>query len=253
MAFCAKCGTKLNDAVAFCPSCGASTGSSPSAPPPPPPFEPAPSASYAYAGTAPSLFSRVQNILMKPKNEWPVIERESATVSSLYTGYIMLLAAIPAITSFIVMSLIGSAVAIIARFRVPMYLGLTSAIVSYILSLAAVYLSAFIIDKLAPSFQSQSNQIQALKLVAYAYTAAWVAGIANIVPILGLLVVLAGGLYSVYLFYIGLPVMMKTPSDKVIPYIVTSVVIIFVLMFIISMIVGSITAASLIGTRMMSF
>jgi Yip1 domain len=253
MAFCAKCGTKLNDAVAFCPSWGASTGRSPSAPPPPPPFEPAPSASYAYAGTAPSLFSRVQNILMKPKNEWPVIERESATVSSLYTGYIMLLAAIPAITSFIVMSLIGSAVAIIARFRVPMYLGLTSAIVSYILSLAAVYLSAFIIDKLAPSFQSQSNQIQALKLVAYAYTAAWVAGIANIVPILGFLVVLAGGLYSVYLFYVGLPVMMKTPSDKVIPYIVTSVVIIFVLMFIISMIVGSITAASLIGTRMMSF
>jgi hypothetical protein len=250
MAFCAKCGTKLADDAAFCFTCGASTGSGPAAPPPPPP--PDPSGAYAFSGTAPSLFTRVQNILFKPKDEWPVIERESASVASLYTNYILLLAAIPAITNFVVMSLIGNAVAIVTRFRVPLFLGLTATIVSYVLSLAAVYLAAFIVDKLAPSFQSQSNPIQALKLVAYAYTAAWVAGIANIVPFLGFLVVLAGGIYSIYLLYLGLPVMMKTPPDKVIPYIITSAVVVIVLTVIISLIVGGITAASIVGSRVIT-
>jgi hypothetical protein len=238
MAFCAKCGTQLNDGVAYCPSCGASTGSSPSAPPPPPPFEPAPSASYAYAGAAPSLVSRVQNILMKPKVEWPVIEREQTNVAALYSGYIALLAALPVIASFIKSSLIGTTM-FFTTFRTPIVRGLVGSIIQYALSLAGVYLAAFIIDKLAPNFNSQSNFMQALKLVAYASTAAWIAGLANIIPILGILVAIAGGFYSVYLFYLGLPLLMKTPADKIIVYMIVSAVIIFVIYIVIGMVVGA--------------
>ncbi len=47
--------------------------------------------------------------------------------------------------------------------------------------------------------------MQALKLAAYAFTAAWVAGVAQVVPWIGALIALAGGIYSIYLFYLGLP------------------------------------------------
>lgn len=202
--------------------------------------------SYAPAGatSASGLVTRVTNILTKPKQEWGVIAGESTSTAALYSGYIVILAAIPAVAAFIQMSIIG-----IGIFRVGMATALIAMIVSYVLGLGGVYLAALVIDKLAPTFQSQSNMLQALKLVAYAYTAAWVAGVFNILPIIGILGVLAGGIYSIYLFYLGLPVMMKTPPDKIIVYMIVSAVVIFVIYLVITMIVGSITAAAYLGSR----
>src|SRR3546814_4956515 len=87
---------------------------------------------------------------------------------------------------------------------------------SYVLSLVMLYVVALIINALAPTFGGQKDQLQAVKVIGYAWTAAWVAGIATIVPWLGWLVVLAGGIYSIYLLYLGLPHTMKCPprSDE---------------------------------------
>ena len=46
-----------------------------------------------------SLVSRVQNMLLKPKAEWGVIDAEPATVQGIYTSYVMILAAIGPICS----------------------------------------------------------------------------------------------------------------------------------------------------------
>ena len=81
----------------------------------------------------------------------------------------------------------------------------------------------YVIDKLAPTFESKPNQIQALKLVAYASTASWVAGVFNIIPVLSILGIL-GGLYSIYLFYLGLPVLMKSPPEKAMGYTVVVII-----------------------------
>jgi hypothetical protein len=241
MAFCGKCGANIMDGVSFCGKCGTpisqGTGGASFAPPPPASFY----SPNAGSTTAPGLVTRVMNILTKPKQEWPVIEGETASVAGLYSGYIVILAALPVIANFISMSILGSML-----FRVPMVTGVLAAVVGYALSLAGVYLSALIIDKLAPNFQSQSNMLQALKLVAYASTASWVAGLGNVIPILGILVALAGALYGVYLFYLGLPVMMKTPPDKVIIYMIVSAVIIFVIYVVIGIVVTAITSAALV-------
>jgi hypothetical protein len=181
-----------------------------------------------------------------------VIAGESATVSSLYTGYIVILAAIPVIASFIKMSIIGTTV-FVTTIRVGIVTGLIGAIVQYALTLGGIYLSAFIIEKLAPNFQSEGDTVQALKLVAYAYTPAWIAGVCNLLPFIGILVVLAGAIYSIYLFYIGLPVVMRTPQDKVIVYMIVSAVVIFVIYLIIGMVVAGITAASFVGGAAFNF
>lgn len=39
----------------------------------------------------------------------------------------------------------------------------------------------------------------------------------------------AAALYAVYLFYLGLPPVMHTPGDKVIPYMVIAAIVIFVI------------------------
>jgi uncharacterized membrane protein (DUF485 family) len=188
----------------------------------------------------PALKERVTKILTDPKGEWPVIEAEATTAETLYRSYIAPLAAIPAIAAFIGYSLVGMPLPFGGSVRIGIFSGIAHMVVSWVLALVGVYVAALIINKLAPTFESTPNDLQALKLVAYAYTASWVAGVFLVIPALGILAGLAG-LYSIYLFYLGLPVMMKTPQAKVIPYMVVSAVVIIVLFFVMAMVAAALT------------
>ena len=193
--------------------------------------------------SATSLQDRVIKILTTPKTEWPVIEAESTDVAKLYTGYIAILAAIPAVCAFIGQTMVG-----LPFFgRIPMATAFAGMIVSYCLSLVGIYVGAFIVDKLAPSFQSTPNFIQALKLLAYASTATWVAGVVNLVPALSVLGLLAG-LYAIYLFYLGVPVMMKTPPDKVIVYMIVSAIAVIVVYAVLGIIGAAFTGIGRVAT-----
>jgi len=169
-----------------------------------------------------NLIQRVQDILLKPKQTWPVIAQESADTASIYTGYVVILAAIPAIAGFIGLSLVGAG-AFGYSVRVPLMMGLTHMLLSYVLSLVAVFVLALITDALAPTFDGTKSQIGALKLIAYGSTAGFVGGVFGLVPGLALLGLLAS-LYSIYLIYTGLPVLMKCPPEKAATY--TAVVIV---------------------------
>jgi len=181
------------------------------------------------------IVSRVKGILMTPKTEWPVIAAETTTVADIYKNYVIILAAIPAIALFISMSIVGY-----GFFRMPIGTGLTFAVVSYVMALIGVYIIALVIDALAPTFGSTKDQMQALKTAAYSMTAYWVASVFTIVPGLGFLIVLVGGLYGLYLLYLGLPVTMKTPADKAVPYTAVTVVCSVVIMIVLNFVVGSV-------------
>ncbi len=201
------------------------------------------------------LIARAKAILLTPKTEWPVIAAEPATVADLYKNYIVILAAIPAIAGFIASSLIGYSI-MNMTIRVPIGLGLASMVVGYALSLGLVYVLALIIDALAPSFGGEKNPVQALKTAAYSYTASWIAGAALILPWLGFLIVLAGGIYGIYLLYLGLPETMKAPKDKAIGYTVVTIIAAIVLGWIVSLVIagivgtGAMTAGAQIGSQL---
>lgn len=168
-----------------------------------------------------NLVERVKRILLSPQTEWEVIATEPATSAELYTKYIIPLAAIGPVAQLIGYSVFGIRV-FGSTYRVPIGSGLTTAIVTFILTLGATYLLAMIIDALAPTFGGQRSQIQALKVAAYSSTAAWVAGIFALIPGVRMLGIL--GLYSLYLLYLGLPSLMKSPRDRALAY--TGVVVI---------------------------
>ena len=203
----------------------------PVTPPPPPGGMP---------GAPASLVDRVKNILMTPKTEWPRIDAEPATIAGIYTGYVMILAAIGPIAGLIGQQLFGfSYFGVTWKPSIGWSVG--NAVLGYILSLVAVYVFALIINALAPSFGGQQDQVKAFKVAAYSSTATWVAGIFGIIPMLGLLV-LIGLIYGLYLLYVGLPVLMRVPADKLVGYFVVIIVVMIVLYFVIGMIVGALTA-----------
>lgn len=189
-----------------------------------------------------NLVDRAKNILITPKTEWEVIKNEQSSTADLFTKYAMILALIPVIATFIGQSLVGISLGPFGSYKIPVSNGLIYAIVYYILSLAGVYLIAFIIDALAPSFGSTKNMAASLKVAVYSYTAAWIAGIFGIIPILGILGIL--GLYSLYLMYLGLKIVKDTPQDKLVGYLVVIIIIAIIVYFVIGMIVAAIALPS---------
>jgi hypothetical protein len=117
--------------------------------------------------------------------------------------------------------------------------GLAMGVMQFAVAFVGVYVSAFVVDFLAPKFASQKNLGRAVQLVAYSCTPVWVAGILYIIPILGALVILAG-IYGLYLMYLGLPQTMRTAPDKVIGYLVVSIIAMIVIYWIISLTLSSI-------------
>ena len=196
------------------------------------------------------LSERVKMMCTSPKTEWPVVEKEQTTLQELYMGYILLLAAIGPVAGFLKMSVFGIHVPLMGTYRPTLGAGIGGMVLGYVMTLAGVYLMALIVNMLAPSFGGKKDDMQALKTVAYAYAAAWVAGIGQLVPWVGWLIVLAGSVYSVYLLYLGLPVTMKCPPEKAAGYTAVSIIVAIILSFVISAVVGGITGgAGMMGGR----
>ncbi|MGH8131571.1 MAG: Yip1 family protein [Steroidobacteraceae bacterium] len=193
------------------------------------------------------LVSRAQQILLAPKTEWPVIAAEPDTTAGLYRNYIAILAAVGPIAMFLKNTLIGYSVPFFGTYRVDIGDGLVALIVGYALSLVAVFVFALIINALAPTFGGQKDSLLALKTAAYAMTASWIAGLGQILPIIGFLIMIAGGIYSIYLLYLGLPVLMKSPPDKAVAYTAVSVVAAVILFWIVALIAGSIIGRGMWG------
>jgi hypothetical protein len=191
---------------------------------------------------ASGIVARVKSILLQPKATWEVIDGEPATIGGLYRGYIIPLAAIPAICGAIGTSLIGAG-AFGIHVKTPLVAALVNGVVGYVISLAVVYVMALIIDFLAPNFGGTKNQIQAFKVATYSYTASWVAGVLLLLPALSLLTLLAS-LYGLYLLYTGLPRLMKTEEDKALPYTAVVIVAAIVLSIIVLAVMGAVTMAT---------
>jgi hypothetical protein len=189
-------------------------------------------------GAPASLVDRVKNILISPSTEWSRIDAEPATVASLFTGYAMILAAIGPVASLIGLALVGF----------PMGYAIANAVVSYIVTLAVVFVVSLIIDALAPSFGGTKNQVQATKVAVYSATPVWLVGILAVIPqlflLMGLLALVALA-YGVYLMFLGLPRLMRVAADKAVVYVVVVVVAWIVVYWIFMMVLMGIIISSL--------
>jgi hypothetical protein len=183
------------------------------------------------------LINRVKNILLTPKTEWEKIEVEETQPAELTKQYLLPLAVIPAIATFIGFGLIGYR--ILGVHVGSIGIGIRQAITSLLGTLAGAFLTAFVIDFLATRFESQKNFGQAFKLVVYSYTPMLVAGVLLIIPSLSVLASLCG-LYGLYLLYLGLGPLMKTPEEKKNIYFIMSLVVLIAAYAIMGAIMGAI-------------
>ena len=240
--FCAQCGQLVAEGMRFCPQCGT------------PVVVPAPVAAASNAGdgealrgdggdAAHRLLARIKALLLSPSAEWPVIAAEPSSPAAIYRRYVAPLAALGIIAGFIGHTVIGYDVPLLGHVHAGIAAGAGAALLGYLLSFVSVFVIAWLVDVLAPSFGGQRDTLRALKLTAYSYTPAWIAGILQLVPALGMLALLAG-CYGLYLLYVGLPVLMRCPKEKSVGYTIVLILCAIVVSVVIT-VLGSCASAAL--------
>ncbi len=181
------------------------------------------------------LLKRIKLVVINPKSAWDEIKNEPTTTKDLVLNYMLPLVLIPTIASFIGYGLIGSN----SYFRASsISWGLNQAIIAFIGAFLGVFISAWCIHKLAPSFGTQVSLNKSLKLVVYAYTPSWLAGVFYLVPALSILGLVAG-IYSLYILYIGFKPISNVPEEKKTNFFVISLICIIGVSFILSLVLGA--------------
>jgi hypothetical protein len=159
---------------------------------------------------------RAHWILADPSVEWTSIEKESGDAAYLLTGYVALLALVPAVSGFIGVCVVGVVRPGAGAVRATIFDGLFGAVFGYVMTCAMVLALGLLIDALAPLFGGRRNFDSAFKLAVYSYTPVWLAGIFLLAP--GLRFLGLTGFYGAYLLWIGVPQLMKAPVPSVTTY-----------------------------------
>ena len=184
-----------------------------------------------------NIIERVKNILISPKTEWGVIDSETSTPASLFTGYVLPLALVSSVGTLLKGLLFAG------TFGFTYFI--LGAVIAFIACIIAFYVSAIIIDLLAPSFASEKNLNKSAQLVAYSSTPSYVAGLLAFIPVIGWLIALAAWVYGIYIMYLGIGPLKRTPEDKKVVYMIVSFILMIALYFIVAAILGVILYGAL--------
>lgn len=160
-------------------------------------------------------YARARALLLTPTAAWTQIAGETPSTQQLFQWWVL-----PFTLLFFVAPQIGAIAfpeVINGKAVAPSVVqALYTIFVGTAFMCGGVWLLAWTIDYFARSFDGERNPAQAMKLAAYSGTGLWLSGLFGLVPPLVLLG--AVGLVSFYTLYRGLPVLMRAPQDKALPY-----------------------------------
>ena len=175
------------------------------------------------------VFNRARNLIVGPKAEWNVIQTELLGKDAIVKGY-----AVPLIMIMALCSIVGSIITVSnIGYAIIKALGIFG------FTYAGMYISAIIINELTTSFNSKKDLDTTFKLVVYSFTAYFIiSALVFLWPPLGMLYVF--GLFSVYLFWEGTTILLGTPEDNKVGFVVVSALVIGGIFAILYLILGGI-------------
>ena len=164
-----------------------------------------------------SVWDRSKSLTLVPADTWETVKLEDSTVPDLLREYVFPGTFIPTAASFLGRWIVGISIPFWGTFRFSFGASFLIALFEFAFFVGWVWLTGRLIAALAVRFDSLDDETAALKLTLFSVLPFWTAGALNVFPVLHILVVIFG-LYCIYIFYHGLPVLLETPSDKVLPF-----------------------------------
>ncbi|ADZ89849.1 Yip1 family protein [Marinomonas mediterranea] len=153
------------------------------------------------------MINHVWGLLHHPDQEWRSISEEHETVSHLFMHHVLILAAIPVVSSFIGTTQVGWTFGGEEAFRVSYGDGIVLGIAFYALILLAIGLVGSFIHWLARGLPDRPDRNECIVFAGYIATPMFLSGLFAIYPVfwLCLLAMVAGIAYTGYLLYKGTP------------------------------------------------
>jgi hypothetical protein len=197
-----------------------------------------------------SLVDRAAAISLRPQSEWPVIASEPNSYAGIFAGYVAPLAAIGPIALVIGLSIVGIGIPFLGTYRTPLASSIAQGVFTFVMVLIGVAIMTAIASALAPHFGGRRDNVAALKLVGYAYTPAFIAGVLGLFPPLSFLEIFAG-LWTLYVFYRGAAPLVMSSKEQALAYTATCVVCGIAVGFAGILVAGAvgITSGALLGHR----
>lgn len=162
------------------------------------------------------VVNRVKKILFSPKAEWQAIAGQPEEPVKLFKEYVVPLILAGALAAFIGYGFIGQP---FSKYKlVGIGYGIANAINRVVVGIITLYINAFVINELAPSFNSTRNFSKSFQLVSYGATPVLVALLFSIFPPIENITRAIGLIYSVYLWWLALPYLKNTPPDRTFLY-----------------------------------
>lgn len=229
--FCPNCGAKNDDDAMFCRSCGgrlvevAAPTLGSTLPP-----------SGSIKDIVMNAFREAIALVRNPVGYMNQNKNQVVTTRWLLVNYVAILAAIT-----FVGTLIGDLITFSAHGRYVY--AIPGAILGYVLDVVGFVIVGMVIWKLASSFSTKTDQDTAMRLAAYSYTPVFLASIFYAIPAVGGILVFLALLYGLYILYRGMPILLSTPLDKVLSYVIVTIVVVLVISVVLSFAAGVVTAA----------
>ncbi|MCH8256971.1 MAG: YIP1 family protein [Proteobacteria bacterium] len=155
-------------------------------------------------------------ILFSPKKEWDNIRERNDSIAGIYLKFIVLIALLPPVAWYVGATQVGWSFA--GRvIRLTPDSAMQILVLFYISILLGVGFLGFMVHWMSETYGVEgSSYSRGVGIAAYTCTPLFVCGAIGFYPLLWLDILLgcAATAYSVYLLYIGVPIVMQIPKER---------------------------------------
>lgn len=162
------------------------------------------------------LLKYVWGILSEPQNTWNRIRDENWSIFTIYLKVIVPLALISPIAGYIGTTQFGWQIGTGATVKLTSASAAQISIVYFGAILICVFVIGVLIRWMSETYGQKLALNKSIGLATYAAVPLFLVGFAQLYPILWLnfLIGLPALAYAVYLFYLGVPIVMQIPSER---------------------------------------
>ncbi len=155
-------------------------------------------------------------LLTQPRQEWEKIHEENESVGECYLRHVAPLALISPLAGIFGTTLIGWRIATSAPVKLTVGSAIQIGIVYYLAILFSVFIIGVLIRWMGETYGSQQTLSRCVALAGYTATPLFLVGVMQLYPVLwvNFIVGLPALAYTVYLLYLGVPIMMEIPEER---------------------------------------
>ncbi|GMR08954.1 MAG: Yip1 family protein [Gammaproteobacteria bacterium] len=162
------------------------------------------------------FLSHVIGLFTHPREEWADIKGEGCSVGKCYCSHVLLLAAIPAVSSYIGTTQFGWTIGSRDAIKLTTDSALILSSLTYITILVGIFSMGALIKWMGKTYNADKPLQVCIALAAYSATPIFVICLSLLYPQLwvNLVLGLPATAYSVYLMYLGVPIMMDISEER---------------------------------------